>query len=364
MTYTLMIKPASSLCNLRCRYCFYADETAIRSVSSYGIMTAETTEQMIDQVFGSIQEKSTVTFAFQGGEPTMAGLPYFHHFVAYVKQHQGHHTVNYSLQTNGTLLNPQWCEFLKENRFLVGISLDISPTYHNDTRVTFSGKGSFHVVNQNRRLLEQYKVEYNVLSVLTGSMARHPMQVWKAILDMGVRYVQFIPCLEELQEGVRSPFALTPKRFAYFYNGLFPLWLEEFRKGNYISIRFFDDVLNLLSRGMVTSCGFTGRCSNQTIVEADGSTYPCDFYVLDEFCMGNICRDSLQTLSSSAGVQAFFESKEPLSEVCSQCPYLRICGGGCRRMRDSMYIQGEYCGYRDFLTKNAAALQAVARSLR
>lgn len=362
--YTIMIKPASSLCNLRCRYCFYADETAMRSIRSYGIMTTETADKLIDQVLGSLQSNDAITFAFQGGEPMLAGLDFFRHFTAQVEQRRGNVKVSYALQTNGTALNEEWCKFLKAHQFLVGISMDIAPAYHNAARVSESGKGTFELVNHNRLMMEKYGVEYNVLSVLTKAMARHPVQVWKAIVAMNLKFVQFIPCMEEMQEGVDSPFSLTPKRFAQFYNGLFPLWLDAFRHGKYISIKFFDDVINLLSLGMVTACGLTGQCINQTIVEADGSTYPCDFYVLDDYYMGNICEKSMTELDASDGVKAFFGSKEPLPETCHGCRYEKLCGGGCRRMRKSMYVDGDYCGYRDFLDRNTAGLEAVVQYLQ
>ena len=130
--------------------------------------------------------------------------------------------------------------------------------------------------------MQKMGVEYNILAVLTHDMARHPQQVWNAILDMGLPYVQFIPCLDALAASAPSPYALTPQRFAQFYNGLFPLWLEAFRRGNYISIKLFDDVINLLARGQVNACGLTGQCCVQLVVESDGSVYPCDFYAVDD----------------------------------------------------------------------------------
>lgn len=336
----------------------------MRCIPSYGIMSNETAEQLIDQVLAGLHGAGSVTFAFQGGEPTLAGLEFFRHFTQYVEQARGAVQVSYTLQTNGTTLDEDWCRFLSANGFLVGISMDIAPAYHNAARLTPDGKGTFEAVNRSRLLLEQYKVEYNVLAVLTQSMARHPTQIWNAILSLGMKYIQFIPCLEELQADTRSPFALTPPRFAQFYNGLFPLWLESLCRGHYISIKFFDDVINLLARGMVTACGLTGQCSNQFIVEADGSTYPCDFYVLDQFYMGNLCRTAMDELAASDGARTFLCRKEPLPDTCGGCRYNRLCGGGCRRMRTSMYVDGSYCGYREFLDRNAQGLAHVIQLLR
>lgn len=361
--YTIMLKPASSLCNLRCRYCFYADVSQMRELSSYGMMSIDTADRLIDQVFRSVGRGDNVCFAFQGGEPTLAGLEFFHHFVQRTETCRGGTSVNYAFQTNGTLLDEDWCRFLKEWQFLVGVSMDISPAFHNHVRLDPDGKGTFKLVRHKWNLLQEFGVDCNILAVLTSEMARHPHQVWNAMLDMKAPFVQFIPCLEELDSCKDSPFALTPRRFAQFYNGLFPLWLNAFQQGRYISVKFFDDVFNLLSRGEINSCGLTGQCHAQLVVEADGGVYPCDFYVLDKYRMGNLSDQSISELLDSPAVQSFYQDKEPLPTLCQDCTFLTLCNGGCKRMRRSVYLQDGFCGYQDFLQRNGLAIQKLARSL-
>jgi len=176
------------------------------------------------------------------------------------------------------------------------------------------GKGIFERVNQGRTLMRRMGVEYNVLAVLTNDMARHPQRIWNAI-------VQFIHCLDALDAREPSQYALTPQRFAQFYNGLFPQWLDAFQRGTYISIKFFDDVINLLVHGQVNACGLTGQCCVQLVVESDGSVYPCDFYALDELRMGDLRENTIPELLASPAAQVFLREREPPPSVCGQCAF-------------------------------------------
>ena len=329
-------------------------------------MTDETVERMLENIRRDLSPGDRVTFAFQGGEPTLSGLPFFRHFTELVARWDPVIRVSYSIQTNATLLNDEWCRFLAEHLFLVGVSLDMLPESHNAVRVDAGGSGTYGQVRQAIALLEKHRVEYNVLCTLTNEIARYPKRIWSQLCKLDIRYVQFTPCLDELEKSGESIFALTPRRFSSFYKGLFPLWLESLQKGNYRSIKFFDDVVNLMAFGSPTACGINGVCQPQVVIEADGSVYPCDFYCLDCYSMGNITRNRLSDMQESPGRIAFLNREHRIPKLCGSCRYARFCGGNCKRMqRQICYGEtDDYCGYQDFLDTCGGALQQIAKDQR
>lgn len=348
---SVLIKPASSLCNIRCSYCFYANVSSLREVRSYGKMQQATAEKMIHNIFKDLEDGDKLTLAFQGGEPTLAGLNYFKMIVALIKEQKQAVAVDYAIQTNGMVINARWCEFLKDNHFLVGLSIDGHPLYHDLTRLDIKGRGTFHRVLQTKRLFDQYEIDYNVLCVLTKPLAKEAEKVFGFLTKEQIGYVQFIPCLAELEGNTSDPYALTPEYFADFYQQLFQLWLTELRQGNYISVKLFDDLLNLLVNRQVTACGILGNCQVQYVIEADGSVYPCDFYVLDEYRMGYIQDQTLKELFQQEISANFIYERPVQPEFCKSCPFLAMCQGGCKRMKDAMYVDetAAFCGYQHLL---------------
>lgn len=363
---SVMIKPASSLCNLRCRYCFYADVSSLREVESCGLMTEQVMRAVIDSSIDGLSAGDSVNFAFQGGEPMLAGIEFFKRFVGYVKSKDTKVRVSYALQTNGTMLNDEWCAFLKDNAFLVGLSMDGAAKYHDANRVDASFQGTYKTIKNAKKLLEKHGTDYNILTVLTAEIARHPQKIWQWLKQENIGYVQLIPCLDALGKPPESPYALTPQRFAGFYTQLFKCWLEEFKKGNYISVKLFDDIINLLGKGEVNACGLTGKCQTQLVVEGDGSVYPCDFYALDEYRLGNMCSSSAEELVKSKQANDFLNRDKGDTSVCSGCPYYNICGAGCPRQRPSVcyYKSTDMCGYKSFLDACINDMLAVAKTLR
>lgn len=360
---SVLIKPASSLCNLRCKYCFYADVSNSREICSYGVMSYDTADRIIDNLFSDLEDGDALSIAFQGGEPTMAGLPWLEHFVSYAKCKNPSVTLNFALQTNGILLDDAWCHFLKQHKFLVGLSWDGPPSIHNKNRVDAQGQGTYSTILDTRRRLLKHGVDHNILCVLTSEAARHPQQVWKFIEDQKIDYIQFIPCLDDLGSNNQN-WALTPMRFYRFYTALFDSWHAAVQNGKYISIKLFDDIANLFVYRQVTACGLTGHCSMQCVIEADGSVYPCDFYVLDEYKLGSLRTDSLSELFQSYFRSKFDDIRPQLPPLCTQCKYASACSGGCKRMRNSMYIDGNFCGYRALLDDILDPLCRDAQKLR
>lgn len=361
---SIMIKPASSLCNMRCQYCFYADVTKLRQVHSYGLMSRETVEKILENIRTDLKPGDQINFAFQGGEPTLAGLDFYRYFVKLTDGWGKGIKVTYALQTNGLSLDDEWCEFLAGHNFLVGVSLDLLPACHDEARKDERGQGTYQRVMDSIRLMEKHHVEYNVLCTLTGKVAQYPQKVWKVITKHDLKWVQFTPCLDELSGEESSPYALKPQGFASFYIQLYSCWLDDFRKGAYRSIKLIDDIVNYLAYGIPTSCGINGKCQPQLIVEADGSVFPCDFYCLDEYLLGNFREQTLEELFTLT-VRSEMRKRERNS-VCEKCPYESICGGGCKRMQKEVYCgAGDgSCGMRSFLDYSLEDLKKIAEMAR
>lgn len=364
-TIHLMLKPASSLCNMRCGYCFYSDVAAARNTPSYGLMSDAAAESMLKMIEQDLEPGDRVHFAFQGGEPTLAGLPFFRNFVSRVSQWKGIE-VSYALQTNGLLLDAQWCRFLKEHRFLVGLSLDLLHEAHDAARVDAHGQGTYGRAVEVLALLKAHGVDCNVLCTLTSTVARQAQQVWDRLTALDIEYTQFTPCLGPLDGSVPSPYALTPQLFASFYTRLFSYWYGDFQKGKRRSIKLFDDIVNLLVLGRPTGCGMTGSCQAQLVVEADGSVYPCDFYCLDSYRLGNLTHQSISQLLNAPALDAFLKRPHSQPQLCRQCPYQRFCGGSCKRMQKEICCSGDerFCGYRSFLEQCGNTLFVLAQQIR
>ena len=364
---SFLIKPASSLCNMRCKYCFYADVAEHREVASFGIMQQDTREALIDRALG-LADDADITFAFQGGEPTCAGLDWFQAFTAYVDEHRKQQTVHYALQTNGLAIDGAWTAFLAEHDFLVGVSLDGYRDMHDGLRPDAQGKGTFKRVLAAVRELEQAGVEYNILTVLTAQLARHPQQLYRFYRQQDFRYVQLIPCLPSLDEDAdgqvpEDPFALTPEAFTSFYKVFFRLWLEDYRRGNAPSITLFDNVIPLFAGYPPQQCGMLGSCTPQFVVEGNGDVFPCDFYVLDRYRCGNVATNTLEEMATCDATKAFLAEPRRACDQCADCPFERICHRNCKRLNVA-YYRKDYCGYRDFLEEAAPAMAAIARTLR
>jgi uncharacterized protein len=316
---------------------------------------------IIDNVYRDLEDKDEITFAFQGGEPTLIGLDWFKQFTEYAASRQRDVRIHYALQTNGLLLDDRWGEFLKKNNFLVGLSMDANARLHDQNRLNAGGEGTFGSCLGSKAMLEKHGVEYNVLCVLTDELAGEPDKAWRFILNHRIRFIQFIPCLEGLDGKGKSSFALRPARFAGFYSRLYYWWMKELEKGSYISVKFFDDTANYFFRGIPSACGIDGRCHSQYVVEADGSIYPCDFYVLDDYNTGNLTEHTLRELFDTPRMRDFLLQRPPLPGLCLSCPYLGRCNGGCKRMKDVMYYGSGICGYRLFLDKCLKALEHTVR---
>ena len=349
---SLLIKPSSALCNLKCTYCFYNDISSIREVKSYGFMSDSTMRSMIDNVYKNLDESDHLSLVFQGGEPTLVGLSFYKNLIKYVDSKESDVQVHYSIQTNGYTIDNEWAAFFSKNNFLVGLSIDGPISVHDTLRKTWTKDGTYKKIIQSKKLLEEYEVEFNIICVLSKTLANSVDDLIKFIETENIEYIQFIPCLEDMSLDGSNDDYITPEIFGKFYKTIFKYWLQTLKNGKYISIKLFDDIFNLFVRREITACGMVGSCQVQMVIEGDGSTYPCDFYVLDEYELGNITKDDIYTIARSDNAQKFLKRNE-IKDYCNSCPYLRMCAGGCKRMSKSMYVneKQDYCGYQDLLNE-------------
>lgn len=342
---SIMIKPASSSCNLRCAYCFYADETKRRAVPNYGMMSDATAEAIIRKALSIAQRQCA--FSFQGGEPTLAGLAFFERFVAAVNRHNHRNiSISYALQTNGTLLDPKWAAFLAAHRFLVGLSLDGTQASHDLYRKDTFGRGSFDRVLRSSRLLDRFHVEYNILTVVTGPLVQNIERIFEFYAQNEFFYQQYIPCMAPLGEApCNYDYALSAKQYAEFLKRLYDLWYTALESGRYYSIRHFDNIIRMTLGQPPEMCSMRGQCSIQYLFEADGSAFPCDFYAMDTYLLGNINWNSFAELDAARHSIRFVEDSCRVPDKCKACRWYALCRNGCRRDRNDT---GDFPGLNNY----------------
>ncbi len=345
---SILIKPASSSCNLRCSYCFYNDVSENRCVANYGILSLEKASSLIDKAISAIDDNGTVNLAFQGGEPTIAGLDWFKEFVNIVNSKINKQKVNYALQTNCTLVNEDWCKFFYDNHFLIGISLDGSGKNMDKFRLDANGNSVFIKIMKNIELLKKYKVEFNILTVVTESLAKDPEKLYDFYSKNKLEYIQLIPCLPSLNDDhIMDKEALTPESYADFYKSFFDKWYKGTVSGKMMSVNLFDNLIEMINGRMPYQCGMLGKCQNQYVLEGDGSVYPCDFFVLDQYSLGNIESKSFKEMSEGEVAKNFVNGFAE-NDYCQKCKYVGGCHGGCKR-QNVCYLKKDYCGYKEVL---------------
>lgn len=361
----VLLKPASSDCNLRCSYCFYRDEARKRNTASYGKMGKSIVEEIVRKSLDAAQE--SCTFGFQGGEPTLAGLDFYRHFAACVDRWKKKNTnVFYVLQTNGMLINEEWISFLKEKNVLVGLSMDGIRLLHDRVRRDAAGKGSYGRVQKTAGKLLESGVMVNVLCVLTRQNARKAADIYREFMREGLCFQQYIPCLDSLDEAERcQPWSLRPEEYAYAMKTLFDLWFEDVCRGRQVYVREFDNWVRMLQGAAPEACTMRGQCSVQYVIEANGDVFPCDFYVLDEFCMGNV-GDADFWFGKIDNALPFLQAGQKRGRDCAACRWYPLCRGGCRRYyRESASGISEHTlcqAYRNIFSYCIGRLETLAAS--
>lgn len=361
---TILIKPASSACNLACSYCFYKDVAAHRNNAFEGMLSMDLMEKVIAS--GMEYAEHSCTFAFQGGEPTLAGLDFYRNVLELQQRYQkpGVEILN-TIQTNGTLIDEHWAQFLAENHFLVGLSLDGPAEIHNLNRTDLQQKGSFNTVMRAVCLFRKYQTEFNILCVLIRRNARAVEKVFRFYQKEDFRWLQFIPCLDPFDIPEKNmAYSLSADDYAFFLIKIFDLWFAEYKKGNYISIRHLDNWLSIMLGNPPEACSMIGHCSPQFVVEGDGSVYPCDFFVLDQWNLGTVGSRSFAEIVSSQTAKDFISTSMVIPLSCKECRWYPLCRNGCRRERDENG-KNIYCkAVREFFDARFGQMQQAVQMLR
>ena len=365
---TILIKPASSQCNMSCDYCFYCDEAAKREYSSYGMMTEETLRHVIKKSL--FQADSDICFAFQGGEPTLCGVSFFEKVVEFEQRYNRNGVKIFNtLQTNGFQIDHNWCKFFKENQFLVGVSVDGTQETHDQFRHTKSGLPTYERIYHSTKMLEEYQIEYNILTVVNAFTASHIQEIYNSYKKNGWRYQQYIACLDPIDQNAGTqPYSLTPELYGEFLINLFDMWYKDWKRGSSPYIRDFENYIGILMGYYPEACTQRGVCTIQGVVEADGSVYPCDFFALDEYKLGNFNENKVTDFFENEKARSFVEESKKISVTCKNCEYYLLCHGGCRRTRakenKTDTYRSYFCkSYRMFFEKTFTRMKEIANYL-
>ncbi|MEZ4599613.1 MAG: anaerobic sulfatase maturase [Syntrophotaleaceae bacterium] len=373
--FHVMAKPTGSRCNLSCAYCFFLKKDRLYPGSDFR-MSDETMERYIRQTLEA-HRVPRVTIAWQGGEPTLMGLDFFRRAVQVEKKYlKPGMSIENTLQTNGVLLDEEWCRFLHQNRFLVGLSLDGPRFCHDAFRRDRAGRPVFDQVVRSVRLMQRHKVEFNVLCTVNAVNSRHPLDVYRFFRDeLKAPYLQFIPIVERVndtgdQAGTEiSERSVQPRQYGKFLIDIFDEWIR--RDVGRMFVQFFDGVLASYLWGRSTLCTLGPTCGEGVALEHNGDVYSCDHYVEPAYLLGNIGQTHLARLVSSEAQGRFGAAKSSdLPGDCRKCAYLFTCYGECPKNRVLVTSEGEpglnwLCeGLKAFFAHTEKPMKQMAELLR
>ena len=365
LPFHLMAKPIGPVCNLDCGYCYYLHKDGLYGRGEDFRMREEVLEGYIRAYFAA-SPGPHVDFTWQGGEPTLMGLAFFRRAVALQQQllPRGFTFAN-ALQTNGTLLDDEWCGFLKEHRFLVGISMDGPPAIHDRYRQDKHGRPTHAAVLRGLRLLQQHQVEYNVLCAVSRANAAHPLEVYGYFRQLGVRWLQFIPIVERVGADTVSERSVPPEDYGAFLTATFDAWIRQ--DVGRVFVQIFEECATVWAGLPASLCVLRETCGRGLVMEHNGDVYACDHFVLPEYRLGNIATADLQAMVETPGHRAFGDAKrDALPRVCRRCDVRFICNGGCPKDRFVTAADGDpglnylCAGYQSFFRHADPYLRRVA----
>jgi len=336
--FHVMAKPTGAQCNLKCDYCFFLKKGLLYLDSDFR-MSDETMETYIRQAIEG-HHVPEVTIAWQGGEPTLMGLDFFRRTMEVEKKYiRPGMRIENTLQTNGVLIDEEWCGFFHENNFLIGLSLDGPRQLHDTYRHDKGGKSVFDKVVRAARLMQKHDVEFNILCTVNAKNSQHPLEVYRFFRDdLEARYIQFIPIVERdnetgNQEGTQvTDRTVDPAQYGRFLIEIFDEWVR--RDVGFMFVQFFDGVLASYVRGHSTLCILTPTCGEGVALEHNGDLYSCDHFVEPRYLLGNIGQTPLPKLVASKRQRSFGRAKsETLPNYCRKCEFLFTCHGECPKNR-------------------------------
>ncbi|MBF0239322.1 MAG: anaerobic sulfatase maturase [SAR324 cluster bacterium] len=333
---SILIKPMGSFCNIKCDYCFYLDKHSLYPGGASTHRMNETTLETL--IKGMFDCTDSPVFVWQGGEPTVLGLEFFKNVTKIQKHYAQNRPYQNSLQTNGILLNEAWAQFLRQENFLVGISLDGPQHIHDHYRKDHKSKGTFQPVFEKAQMLLKHEVPVNVLATVTDYSVKHAKEIYDFFAENGFLFMQFSPVVERDPQNpeIAASFSVTAQDYGYFLYELMTCWINDFdfkTLKQKTSIRFFDSVLAAYIGLVPDHCVMHKVCNDYLVVEHNGDLYSCDFLVSENTKLGNLHEISLKEAFHSPAHIAFGAQKAVYVRECQQCQWLRLCYGGCIKDR-------------------------------
>ena len=382
--FHVMTKPIGPVCNLDCTYCFYLEKEKLYPDQSQWEMPPDVLENYVKQYINA-QAINDVSFAWQGGEPTILGVNFFRKVVALQKKYANGKTIHNAFQTNGTLLDDEWCEFFIANNFLVGVSIDGPEKFHDHYRVDKSQRPTFDRVMNGVKLLQKHNVDFNTLTVVQRHNANHPLEIYRFLKEIGSGFMQFIPIVERIAEDETddgltllapdaehanvSEWSVEPLQYGNFLTTIFDEWVRN--DVGKIFVQIFDTALEAWVGMDPTLCVFSKTCGNGLAMEHNGDLYSCDHYVYPEYHLGNIMDTDIATLVNSDQQRTFgMDKNDTLPKYCQDCDVRFACNGECPKHRFLKTPDGEpglnyLCqGYKHYLKHIDPYMKVMADELR
>jgi len=388
--FHVMTKPIGPICNLDCKYCYYLEKEKLFPSNENFKMSDEVLEAYVSQYIES-QPTAEIHFAWQGGEPTLLGVNFFRKVVELQKKYANGKTVLNALQTNGTLLDDEWCEFFAENKFLIGLSVDGPEELHDVYRVDKGQRPTFAKVMKGLDFLKKHNAEYNTLTVVNRANSKHPLKVYRFLKEIGSGFMQFIPLVERLPTTGKNDtghdlaeppsletreeqlpvtkWSVQPRQFGEFLCTIFDEWVRNDVGKSFVQI--FDVALGQWVGQPASLCVFAETCGSALAMEHNGDVYSCDHYVYPHYKLGNLLNQSLGEMVASEEQKKFGTDKlTTLPQYCRSCEVRFACNGECPKHRFMRTPDGEpglnylCAGYRRFFNHVDPAMRTMAELLR
>ena len=352
----VMAKPVGPMCNMECDYCYYLEKSELYKDRKEYKMQENLLERFIDGYINS-QTTPAVLFVWHGGEALIRGIDFFRKAIRLQQQYGRGREISNAIQTNGLLLNDEWCRFFKDNNFLVGISIDGPERIHDHYRKNCGGKGTFKQVMRGIELLHRHGIEFNTLSVIHDYNVDYPIIIYRFFKDIGSRFMQFTPIVERLgtrldglemltaedhpEDSELAPWSVDPVAYGNFYIRIFDEWVRR-DVGKYY-VQLFDATLAGMVNQQPGVCIYAKTCGHALAMEHNGDIYACDHFVYPEYLRGNILRDSLVGITLSDEQKHFGNLKyNGLPHQCLDCRFIDLCNGECPKNRIATTSDGEY----------------------
>ncbi len=340
----VMLKPIGAVCNLGCTYCYYLEKKELYpDKGNKTIMSDDLLERFVSQYIEA-QTMQPILFTWHGGEPLMRDISFYKKALELQRKYAKGKQISNTLQTNGTLLNDEWCEFFRENNFLIGISIDGAKPFHDKYRTTKDLRSTFDHVLRGINLLKKHGVEYNIMGVVNDFNINHPLEFYQFFKDIDSHYIQFSSAVERDSNGNVTQWSVTPEKWGDFLIAVFNEWVRK-DVGIYF-VQYFDSALANWVGVDPGICIFAKNCGHAGVMEFNGDVYSCDHFVYPQYKLGNINDKTLIEMMYSVQQSEFGLAKSTsLSSQCKQCKYLFACRGECPKNRISKTQSGEEINY-------------------